>query len=434
MENLFEKIVIACNEGKQRKAFEYLQQEWHSLDEPKVKNGMLPRVIEHCLYICDFFHLDEVANKLGYVYYASNILMRKDIGTEEFELGKMYYSLGSLEIAKELFSISNKLFGGKRFKSESRSDYKELVESKIEIQEGQTLRGRFQYYLSSAKLTEDEVQSFNILFMKWEKLKYPKMAKKAAYEIVSELIQLCINCDLFEFGNECAPLLLTRFTAYPDNGEREFLVSRLAYKQGNLCVAQLFLNASNLKSDGKSLEGEQDANFAHLINQPSIDLEVTTTKRDTEDESKRNTVNFANNEKCDNETKIPDVTYKMICELYDEGETMHGAEAIKLYNKAISLLPGDATKWEINILLNTAIGDELLLLENFQEALQYYNNAYNSGAESNPYVLFKIGSCKYEIGDLVEAKEYFIRTYMLDGDELFKEEDSKYYEIIKNYI
>ena len=53
---------------------------------------------------------------------------------------------------------------------------------------------------------------------------------------------------------------------------------------------------------------------------------------------------------------------------------------------------------------------------------------------SNPYVLFRLGQSLVETNDEKDAKEFLLRAYMLVGDDIFWDEDEKYYNVIKEMI
>ena len=68
-------------------------------------------------------------------------------------------------------------------------------------------------------------------------------------------------------------------------------------------------------------------------------------------------------------------------------------------------------------------------------ARDYFFEAKNCpNGVSNPYVLFRLGQSLVEMNDESEAKEFLLRAYMLVGDDIFCDEDEKYYNVIKELV
>ena len=52
----------------------------------------------------------------------------------------------------------------------------------------------------------------------------------------------------------------------------------------------------------------------------------------------------------------------------------------------------------------------------------------------NPFVSLRLGQCFYEKGNIDKAKDYLLQAYMLEGTDIFEDEDEKYYSCIENII
>ncbi len=46
----------------------------------------------------------------------------------------------------------------------------------------------------------------------------------------------------------------------------------------------------------------------------------------------------------------------------------------------------------------------------------------------------RLGQSAFEIGKMEEAREYLLRAYMLEGDDIFSDEDEKYLDCIRDLI
>lgn len=55
-------------------------------------------------------------------------------------------------------------------------------------------------------------------------------------------------------------------------------------------------------------------------------------------------------------------------------------------------------------------------------------------ALANPFICMRIGECFYEMGNFEEAESYLLGAYMLDGKEVFLEEEPKYWSFLEKRI
>ncbi|MFE6076981.1 tol-pal system YbgF family protein [Paenibacillus sp. NPDC057886] len=126
----------------------------------------------------------------------------------------------------------------------------------------------------------------------------------------------------------------------------------------------------------------------------------------------------------------------MICDegdaLSEDGEV---EQAIKKYLTALKLVPLPKNEWEASTWIYAALGDAYFTNEEYVQAKDSFFNALNCPEGiSNPLILLRLGESLVECGELDKAKEYLLRAYMLEGYEIFSEEDQKYYELIKDII
>jgi len=129
--------------------------------------------------------------------------------------------------------------------------------------------------------------------------------------------------------------------------------------------------------------------------------------------------------------------YKIILDLCAKGdnylEKHNYTNAIKLYTKALALVPSPKERWEASTWIYTALGEAHFLNFNYRKALCEFMNAYNCpDGISNPFINLRIGQCFYKINDIDNSKEYLLRAYMLDGDKIFEKEPDIYLNIIKS--
>lgn len=131
--------------------------------------------------------------------------------------------------------------------------------------------------------------------------------------------------------------------------------------------------------------------------------------------------------------------YNQIIKLSEEGDEYIDKDefekAVEKYQAALNMIPSPKYDWEASTWLYTALGDAFYLNSQYQEALNYFCEALKcDGGLANPFILLRMGQCFYETDNLNKAKEYLLQAYMLEGEEIFEEEDDKYTQFIQNLM
>lgn len=119
--------------------------------------------------------------------------------------------------------------------------------------------------------------------------------------------------------------------------------------------------------------------------------------------------------------------------LFDE-ENYQGA--IKVWQEGLSSLDEPLNAQSEAVWFQTSIGDALFMMDRYEEAYQYFWDAKsNLSGEgyTNPFVMLRLGQCSYELGK-EDTNEYLMRAYMLAGEEIFENDDEKYFDAIKGLI
>ena len=115
-----------------------------------------------------------------------------------------------------------------------------------------------------------------------------------------------------------------------------------------------------------------------------------------------------------------------------EGNTK---DAYRKYKEALDIIPEPKTSYETATWILVSIGDMYFKNKQYDMARDYFFEAKNCpNGVSNPYVLFRLGQSLLEMNDESEAKEFLLRAYMLVGDDIFCDEDEKYYNVIKELV
>lgn len=121
-------------------------------------------------------------------------------------------------------------------------------------------------------------------------------------------------------------------------------------------------------------------------------------------------------------------------EYFEQGEY---DRALELWQQALSLIPHPQQIYAESQWLETSIGDVYFLLDKFELALACFQNARSNieaNAYENPFILLRLGQCFLENKQLEEAKEYLLRAYMLDGEDIFENDDEKYFAFLKENV
>ena len=121
-------------------------------------------------------------------------------------------------------------------------------------------------------------------------------------------------------------------------------------------------------------------------------------------------------------------------ELLEAGET---EQAMNRYKAALELVPQPRTDWDASEWIYTALGDACFMQGDFAQAQDHFFNAYTCSGGIDTYVCLRLGQCIFETGDKEKAAEYLLRAYQLgaiDGEEVFGEEDEKYFALIEDKI
>jgi tetratricopeptide (TPR) repeat protein len=109
--------------------------------------------------------------------------------------------------------------------------------------------------------------------------------------------------------------------------------------------------------------------------------------------------------------------------------------ALKKFTAALDILPTPKQQWEAALWLYASIGDMHLFLEDYQQAADNYYNALNcpDGQESG-FVHLRLGEALYELEVKEKALDQLLRAYMLEGKEIFEEEEDKYFAFLQENV
>lgn len=111
-------------------------------------------------------------------------------------------------------------------------------------------------------------------------------------------------------------------------------------------------------------------------------------------------------------------------------------EAISIWLEGLDSLNKPINEQSEAVWFQTSIADAWFMLGEFEKAYPYLKDAKsNISGEGymNPFVMLRLGQCSHELGK-EDAVEYLMRAYMLAGEEIFENDDEKYFDLIKDLI
>jgi len=134
--------------------------------------------------------------------------------------------------------------------------------------------------------------------------------------------------------------------------------------------------------------------------------------------------------------ELPDPIHAQIAALSDEGNALYDSdqeeEAISVWKRGLDLLPEPKGRWEAAMWLHASIGDAYRYLDKPSDALAHFQSAYSSGDGAvNPFVLLGLGATLHDTGQKEDATDPLLRAYMLEGEEIFEDEE-KYLDYLRS--
>lgn len=134
--------------------------------------------------------------------------------------------------------------------------------------------------------------------------------------------------------------------------------------------------------------------------------------------------------------EMTDATHQQITQICEKGDELAQQgdchTAVEHYLKALALVPKPITEWGASTWILTAIGDAYFSLKNYEKARQALLDAMHCpDAIGNPFIHLRLGEVQFEMGNHAKAQDELMRAYMGAGEEIFQEEDKKYFEFIK---
>lgn len=247
------------------------------------------------------------------------------------------------------------------------------------------------------------------MFEAWDLLPGDKYICAESYWIVAWILDLSLEIHDMGTANEWVGKIFKCDLTRGDYGDREMYAGKVAYESGDLAEAKKFFEIAYKKSGERCFVDEADKKY--------LPQNIEKIK---EEEG----------------AELEDKVYDRICTLSQEGdlcfEKDHFESAKKKYREALDLIPEPKYDWEASTWLYTAMGEVDFCCGNYSQALDLFNEAIKCpDGVGNSLINLRIGECYYELALPELAKEYLLRAYMLEGEEIFDGEDKKYLSALR---
>jgi tetratricopeptide (TPR) repeat protein len=133
-------------------------------------------------------------------------------------------------------------------------------------------------------------------------------------------------------------------------------------------------------------------------------------------------------------TRKKKVSAKALDKLAEQGNQLCDAGdpygAIEIWTQALDAIDEPTTDHPAAFWFYASIGDIQVQLEDYEDALTNLNQAQIAGGTDNPLVWLRKGQALIELGHEDQGIEALLSGYMLEGDELFTDEDPKYLNLL----
>lgn len=241
----------------------------------------------------------------------------------------------------------------------------------------------------------------------WEKFPDPKYKQPLSYLWIEDVVNHGIETKQFALANKYIGFLFISDLERADAGDREYLAGKLAYEQGEIELAkELFLRSYEKEPSGMYFKGKENEKYRDLVRghkkakKASSSLSAKEMLSKAEDYLELGKYNKAKE------------YFQMAI---DKAELYSEEEQDVIYRNGYS-----------------GLGDYYFNKNDYKTAKDYFFDAYNYEFE-NPYINLRIGQCLVHLDETEKAKEYLMRAYMMDGEEVF-EGNEQYLEYIGDMI
>ncbi|MCW3468027.1 tetratricopeptide repeat protein [Chitinophaga nivalis] len=257
---------------------------------------------------------------------------------------------------------------------------------------------------------EDFVQYGLKLNAAWDLLPSPKETYYESYDIARFITENYLLQQDYSNAHKWAEVLQQCDMERTHDGEREFVLGKVLYELGETENAATRFMVAMQKSGGRVFVGA-DEKYLHALN-----TMIATV-----------------------EEELPDEVYQQIELLSEEGNELADDDnydgAIEKFNTALQLVPEPKHQWEASTWLYASLGDMYFFKGDFKTAATHFFDALNCpDALGNGFIHLRLGEALYELKQEEKSLEHLLRAYMLEGEEIFGDENDKYFDFLQDRV
>jgi tetratricopeptide (TPR) repeat protein len=137
--------------------------------------------------------------------------------------------------------------------------------------------------------------------------------------------------------------------------------------------------------------------------------------------------------------ELDDNIYQHILQLSKVGdeymEQGDYSKAIDQFRAAFELVPEPYQDWEASLWLLTSLGEAYYFDGEYVQAHAALAKAMHvPEGIGNPLIHLRLGEVQFELGNTKRAADELLRAYMAGGEEIFEDEDEKYFKFLKQAV
>ncbi len=282
----------------------------------------------------------------------------------------------------------------------------------------------------------------------WELLPGSKVEYVESYNIAAGLLRLVIMVNDIVKVEKWMNVLYFCFPTRLDTGNREAWGGRTYYTLGDFHKAYELLVVAKNKSGGRCFDDADDLKYLKLLKLGPEEFikqlqasDVSSAHGIKADEKEvtvppENTLSMAH---LSARYDLDDALSLKLNNLSEMGNLLmdNGSydNAINSFSDALALLPLPTQQWEAGTWLYTAIGEAYYFKHDYENAKNNLYDALNcADSTDSAFTYLRLEQSLYELGDLACAKENLLKAYMLEGNEIFDDEEEKYFNLLLDII
>ena len=265
-------------------------------------------------------------------------------------------------------------------------------------------------------------EELDLLLATWDLIPEEKYSYSESFLIAVQIVKVALATNDLTLMNTWKDAVSLSSPHRIDSGERDMILGKIAYHNGDIDEAKSLFVAANKKSKGRCFSSN-DQIYKDLMEGRF---------------SAAPTASASDNPIVSRVTELGDDAYDKIAELCESADALFDkrkySESISLLLKAWDILPLPKENWEAAGWIKATLGDNYFFAKDYSAALECFEYLYTKYEMINEFVLVRLGGCYFELGEIDQARKYLFDAYMMAGKEIFDHENEKYLQVIEDII